>query len=347
MVEASANEGLAGQDPILRHRVELCPGDALCCSGSFPDFTDLPGSPTAATGLEASGGVSCSALRSGNRQRGWSRGASGLGQLLLQLAEIPKDAVVANVPLTFDPADVDSDGTASPACTVAPGGNFLEQGLNNAATLTDPTGGTVTDTDCAGLPSTKVSKVMDGAPVKGANGHWTVNYTLTVFNDGAVQGLYTLTDQLRYGAGIEVLKATVTSAPEGVTPAATWTGQGAKDAAENVVATDVALAAGGSHVYRVTIETSLDTAAADGTTLTCPAPGSDDRGGFANTAGVGHNDLTADASACDVPEWPEDVPPPLATTGGTIAVGAVGAAVLLLIAGGVLLYARRRRVAAE
>lgn len=255
--------------------------------------------------------------------------------------------VVANVPLTFDPADVDSDGTASPACTVAPGGNFLEQGLNNAATLTDPTGGTVTDTDCAGLPSTKVSKVMDGAPVKGANGHWTVNYTLTVFNDGAVQGLYTLTDQLRYGAGIEVLEATVTSAPEGVTPAATWTGQGAKDAAENVVATDVALAAGGSHVYRVTVETSLDTAAADGTTLTCPAPGSDDRGGFANTAGVGHNDLTADASACDVPEWPEDVPPPLATTGGTIAVGAVGAAVLLLIAGGVLLYARRRRVAVE
>lgn len=255
--------------------------------------------------------------------------------------------VVANVPLTFDPADVSGDGTGSPACTVAPGGNFIEQGLNNAATLTDETGGEIVDTDCAGLPSTKITKAMDGAPVKGANGQWTVNYTITVLNDGAVAGDYTLTDQLRYGAGIEVLDATIVSAPEGVTPAATWTGQGETGAAENVVSTDVALAAGATHLYRVTVEARLDTATADGTTLTCPAPGSTDRGGFANTAGVDHNDLTADASACEVPEWPEDVPPPLAITGGTIALGTIGAAILLLMAGGVLLYTRRRRVAAE
>ncbi|MCK2028071.1 hypothetical protein KZC56_17375 [Microbacterium sp. SSW1-47] len=252
--------------------------------------------------------------------------------------------VIANVPLTFDPADVGDDGAGSPACTVAPGGNFIEQGLNNAATLTDETGGTIVDTDCAGLPSTKITKTMDGAPLKGTNGQWTVNYTITVLNDGAVAGDYTLTDQLRYGAGIEILDATIVSAPEGVTPAATWTGQGETGAAENVVATDVSLAAGASHLYRVTVEARLDTDAADGTTLTCPAPGSTDRGGFANTAGVDHNDLIADASACDVPEWPEDVPPPLATTGGTIALGTISAALLLLVAGGVLLYTRRRRV---
>ena len=254
--------------------------------------------------------------------------------------------VVANVPLAFDPADVGGDGTASPACTVAPGDNFIEQGLNNAATLTDETGGTIADTDCAGLPSTKVTKEMVGSPVKGANGQWTVNYIITVLNDGAAQSLYTLTDQLRYGAGVEVVDSTVTAAPEGVTPAATWTGQGEAGAEQNVISTNVALATGASHVYRVTIDSRLDTAAADGTTLTCPAPGSTDRGGFANTAGLNHNDLTTDASACDVPEWPKGVPPTLAMTGGTIALGTVGAALLLLMAGGVLLYTRRRRATA-
>ncbi|WP_309104433.1 hypothetical protein [Microbacterium sp.] len=254
--------------------------------------------------------------------------------------------VIANVPLTFDPADVGADGTASPACTTGPGGNFIEQGLNNAATLTDENGGTIVDTDCAGLPSTKITKTMDGAPVKGAGDRWTVNYTITVLNDGAVAGDYTMTDQLRYGAGIEVLDARIT-APDGVTPAATWTGLGETGADENVVAADVALAAGATHTYRVTVETRLDTAGADGTTLACPAPGSGNRGGFANTAGFDHNDLTADASACEVPEWPEDVPPPLAVTGGTIAIGTIGAALLLLTAGGILLYARRRNVAAE
>src|SRR5690606_28134254 len=54
--------------------------------------------------------------------------------------------VIANVPLHFADGDVQEDGTGSPACTTAPGGNFTEQGLNNAATLTDETGGTVTDT---------------------------------------------------------------------------------------------------------------------------------------------------------------------------------------------------------
>lgn len=254
--------------------------------------------------------------------------------------------VIANVPLTFDPEVVGENGTGSPACTVPAGSNLVEQGLNNAATLTDETGGTIVDTDCAGLPSIDIVKAMDGDPVKGANGHWTVNYTITVDNDGAATGAYTVTDQLRYGAGIEVLSATVTSAPAGVTTETGWTGLGEKGANENVVASDVSLAAGGVHIYQVVVETRLDTATADGTTLVCPAPGSDARGGFANTAGLDHNDLTDEANACAIPEWPKDVPPPLAQTGGTIALGALGAALALLIAGGVLLHIRRRATAA-
>lgn len=252
--------------------------------------------------------------------------------------------VIANVPLTFDDADTADDGTGSPACTAPAGGNFAEQGLNNAATLTDENGGTIVDTDCAPVPSTKITKTMDGDPVAGEDGRWTVNYTITVLNDGAAAGPYTLTDQLRYGTGITVIDATVTEAPEDVIPAATWTGLGEAGAVENVVASDVSLAAGGTHTYRVTVETHLDTDAADATAITCPEPGSGDRGGFSNIAGVNHNGLTADAAACAVPEWPEDVPPPLAVTGGEgVAWFVLATALILLAGGGVLMIARRRR----
>ncbi|MFB4349802.1 beta strand repeat-containing protein [Microbacterium sp. CR_7] len=252
--------------------------------------------------------------------------------------------VTVNVPLAFDPTAVGSDGTASPACTAPAGDNFVEQGLNNAATLTDENDNTVSDTDCAALPSVSITKAMAGAPIQGADGLWTVNYTITVVNDGAAAGDYTATDRLRYGTGIEVRSAAVTAAPEGVTPAASWTGRGAEGEAANVVAANVSLAAGMQHVYRVTVVAFLNTATADSTAIVCPAPGSDGNGGFANTAGLSHNDLTADAEACAVPEWPEDVPPPLAITGGTIAIGVVTTGLLLLLAGAVLLYVRRRRV---
>jgi uncharacterized repeat protein (TIGR01451 family)/LPXTG-motif cell wall-anchored protein len=272
--------------------------------------------------------------------------ATGVGILGLDdegyAPHVYRVTVVADVPLTFDENDIGSDGTGSPACTVPSGGNLIEQGLNNAATLTNETGGTIVDTDCAGVPSTRILKTMDGAPVAGSGGLWTVNYTVQVSNDGPATGIYTVTDQLRYGTGIEVLDATVT-APDGVTPAASWTGLGDTGADENIIAADVALAAGEMHTYHVTVETRLDTDAADRSAITCPAPGSGDRGGFANTAGLSENDLTDTSSACDVPEWPEDVPPPLATTGGELTIGAITAGLLLLIGGGMLVHLRRRR----
>ena len=255
--------------------------------------------------------------------------------------------VVANVPLHI--TDVEDDGTGSPACTVPAGGNTLEQGLNNAATLTDETGGTQTDTDCAPVPSIDITKVMDGDPVKGSDGSWTVNYTITATNDGAATGSYTLADRLRYGAGIQVKTATVTATPEGVTASGTWTGQGAAGAPENVVASEVELAAGGTHTYQVQVVASLDAGAVNESTFTCPEPGSDGRGGFANTAGLDHNDLTATDEVCETPDKPGDPGRPgkpggsLATTGATLAWVAGGAALLMLIGALALIIARNRR----
>jgi hypothetical protein len=258
--------------------------------------------------------------------------------------------VLANVPLHFADGDVSEDGTGSPACTTAPGGNLTEQGLNNAATLTDETGGTQTDTDCAPVPSIDIAKAMDGDPAQNADGTWTVGYTITATNDGAAAGVYDLTDRLRYGAGIEVETATVTATPEGVTASGTWTGQGADGEPVNVVATGVSLAAGGTHVYRVQVVASLDSAGTNASTFACPAPGSGEPGGFANTAGIGHNDLTDSAEACATPDEPADPGTPgkpggsLATTGATIGWVAGGAVLLLLLGVLALTVARRRRV---
>ncbi|MBN0038557.1 DUF11 domain-containing protein [Cellulosimicrobium cellulans] len=264
--------------------------------------------------------------------------------------------VVADVPLYFASDDVGEDGSGSPACTVAAGSNTLEQGLNNAATLTDETGGTQTDTDCAPVPSIDITKVMDGKPAKNADGTWTVNYTITASNDGATAGVYDLTDRLRYGAGITVKTATVTATPEGVTASGTWTGQGEAGAPENVVASDVTLPAGTTHTYQVQVEASLDAGAVNESTFTCPAPGSDGNGGFANTAGIAHNGLTDSAEACDTPDKPGDPGTPgkpgkpggsLATTGATLAWVAGGAALLLLLGVIVLVAARNRRTTAS
>ncbi|GGM18155.1 hypothetical protein ACFQBY_12880 [Promicromonospora citrea] len=77
---------------------------------------------------------------------------------------------------------------------------------------------------------------------------------------------------------------------------------------------------------------TVDDDAADESTFTCPEPGSDDAGGFANTAGIAHNDLTDSAEACAPPTTPGTPPsgpgtppgpgaastPPLAMTGADV-----------------------------
>jgi uncharacterized repeat protein (TIGR01451 family) len=251
--------------------------------------------------------------------------------------------VLANVPLHFDAADVAEDGTGSPACTAPAGSNLSKQGLNNAATLTDDAGDQIVDTDCAPVPSIDITKVIDGDPTL-KDGAWTVNYTIHVVNDGATAGAYDLVDQLRYGTGIQVKTATVTEAPKGVQVAEGWTGEGAEAAAENVIASRVQLAPATTHTYKVQVVATVDAAAVDASTWACPEPGTGEPGGFANTAGMGHNGLTDTAEACAAPDEPEG-----ATPGGTlpktgVMVGTlVGAAALLLLLGLLTVHAARRR----
>ena len=194
---------------------------------------------------------------------------------------------------------------------------------------------------------------MIGDPVAGKDGAWTVTYAITAVNTGAVAGKYTLTDRLRFGAGITVTAAAVTDTPKGVTAARSWTGQGADGAAANVVATGVDLKAGGKHTYRVQVRATVPGDSGDASTFTCPEPGSGKPGGFANTAGIGHNDLADAAEACATPNKPGEPgepgdpgtppPPPLAMTGADLGWIIAGAALLILLGAAALIIAHQRR----
>lgn len=249
--------------------------------------------------------------------------------------------VVADVPLHFDGAGGDADPTACPA-----EGSDADQGFNNSSTMTDATGDSEQDQACAPIPSISIEKSIVGEPVKGANGQWSIAYEIVVANDGSAAADYTLTDRLRFGTGITVKDAIAIQAPDGIVPDGAWTGRGAAGAAENVVASG-SIDPDTTHTYRVQVTAVLDTKTADRTALVCPAPGTGDGGGFANTAGVESNGLAGADDACAVPEWPAGVTSPLATTGGELSAGVLSAAAVLLLAGAVLLVLRRRSGAAQ
>lgn len=256
-------------------------------------------------------------------------------------AHVYRVTVTVDVPLTFDePAE---DGTGAPGCTVPSGENTLEQGLNNAATLTDEAGNEQTDTDCAQLPAFDIAKQVVGKPAVSGD-RVTTSYEIVVTNTGAASGAYVLRDQLRYGAGLTVQTVTATNtAPGGVPVLAGYTGRGGEltDAA-NQVTDAVELAARGSHTFTVVVTATI-TDAATPASASC-AEGSA-AGGVRNVAAVDHNGLSDDATACapfEIPLKPGD----LASTGVTV-MASVAGGVLLLLFGGVLLLARRRRMIAE
>ncbi len=246
-------------------------------------------------------------------------------------------AVIAEVPIALD--EIGEDGTGSPVCGVVDGPDLIERGLNNAATLTDEAGGQQVDTDCAGLPSLHIAKSVVGAPVVDADGDHTIVYEIVVTNDGASAGDYTVTDQLRFGAGIDVEDAEVTATPDGVTAADTWTGEGEDGAEENIIAADVLVAAGDEHVYTVEVVASVDHTATDAASYVCPADGVGAAGAFANVAGIGHNDAAAVDVACAAPQKPG-----LAATGVDPTSAALAGLLALLVGGALsaLVIARRK-----
>src|SRR5690606_37756460 len=135
-------------------------------------------------------------------------------------------AVPAN--LTPDAAD----------CTLGP--EESGTGLSNDAALMGAAGESTADA-CVELPTTAFDKAVVTLEPNG-DGTYTVTYSLTVTRTGDGPN-YRLTDELRYGDAVTVVGQPTVTAPAGVTPNPDFDGT-----ADTVIADDVAIADGESHV---------------------------------------------------------------------------------------------------
>lgn len=172
-------------------------------------------------------------------------------------------------------------------------------GLNNAATV-ESGNQSEEATGCVTVdPPTIVhdKTVVPGSVSQGADGRWTIQYRIDVDNTGSVGGVYSLDDELHFGAGVDLSGASYAVTRDGSPAAAGWSGTGA-------LVTDAYLAGGASDVWIVTVAGI----ALDGPTLTpaqtaCPQDDAD--GAFNNAAVLTVGGILETDTACDGPSAPE------------------------------------------
>ncbi len=167
-------------------------------------------------------------------------------------------------------------------------------GVWNSTTVTNGAG-TDDDEDC--IPIDREGDVDIAKTVTGtaqlADGTWQITYDVVATNATEVVGVYSLTDTLEFGGDIVVNSASWTGPSSG-----TFAGDTA------TLATDVALGAGESHTYVVTVNATVDAEAWAGETLKCQAGEGGSSGGFLNTAELTVNGNPKEAEDCAEPSLP-------------------------------------------
>lgn len=207
-------------------------------------------------------------------------------------------------------------------------------------TIGEPVDVTITNT----FPGTSVAKQVVGAPVKNADGSYAITYDVTVSNTGKVDTVYTVEDELHYGAGIVVDTAEITDSPDGVDVNDSWNG-----VTDLVIAEDVDIPVDGVHVYRVVVTATVPTTVTTGA-RNCEVGTGETGTGFLNSATVVTD--RGETTASDCAPAPEEPVVPVAkpatgslpNTGANVTIG-LAALLGLMLAGGVaLVISRRRRV---
>ncbi|MCY7418105.1 MAG: hypothetical protein LH650_06335, partial [Chloroflexi bacterium] len=189
------------------------------------------------------------------------------------------------------------------ACDLGQG--EIGTGLRNVATLGD--NGTATDAAaCAAFalpdPIMRVVKVVTQAPIADAQRRYTVRYSITVTNDGRAT-TYDLSDQLRYGAGVEVTAASVLSLdPTGIDTRPDWDGT-----SQQLVATDVAIGIAETHVFQVTVTVAIHGGDRTESSSDCDLGSGESGTGLLNTATLvveGGTVTTTDDACVAISELP-------------------------------------------
>lgn len=194
-------------------------------------------------------------------------------------------------------------GTAPGLCVTGAAGGFA-----NRATLTLTDGSQRTADSCAAPAKPTVTKTVDGAPKRNADGTWDIGYVITVTNESrtAADGLaYGLDDTLSFPRGVRVLKVTADSGGATVNPR--FNG-GLTKVGDDTVTADTALFTGtdrvpaatgdgpGTRVYRVTVMARSDAMHLTAEDVACGPEGGR---GYGNSVSLTSTDtVVGRATAC-------------------------------------------------
>ncbi|MGF6213300.1 DUF6923 family protein [Comamonas sp. 4034] len=191
----------------------------------------------------------------------WTCSVSGQSVTCQSAIALPangSDSIV--LPVTVDASAIVS-GTGSSVTNNASvggggdpfnGGNPPAPGSSCTALDAATPGHCATNITTVNIPAAMaVSKGVPTITATATPGQYTASYVVTVTNGGGVPSTYTLSDTPGYPAGIVLNSWTVTASNGGVvnTPLA----MPANGVATQISAANVAIAAGGSHAYNVTI----------------------------------------------------------------------------------------------
>ena len=156
------------------------------------------------------------------------------------------DAATGEV--TADPAQL--------ACTPDATDIATTTGLYNTATFVPSNQTEITDDECADLPLVTLDKTVSVEPHVVETGVFEVVYGLAVTNETATATEYDLVDQLRFGAGVDIVAGSVTvanTAPGGITTDPSYDGIDS-----TTIVTNTPIAGNATHSYTVTVRFTVD-----------------------------------------------------------------------------------------
>jgi hypothetical protein len=140
---------------------------------------------------------------------------------------------------------------------------------------------------CAEAPVLSIRQTMTALDPHEAGAHTAV-YEIAVTNIGAGAGHYDLSDDLRFGPGVEVDEAVVTAVGDAPMPDSGWDGSGE-------LVSGARIEGGDTHVYRVTVTLAF---AATGKAADCVVDPEESTTGLRNVATMFTNSVTEQAVAC-------------------------------------------------